>query len=111
MTRSTQKPTGLLSALSGCLFALMLCSPAQADVYRCNIQGKTIYQDRPCHSAEQKALDARQANARQRQQDMVGAARNLPPPESIVWNGSFQMDIIKVSALLDNIRVLGRDCE
>ena len=111
MTASAHKLTSLSGVIAGCLLALIFSSPAQADVYRCDVQGKTTYQDRPCHTGEQRALDARQARARQRQQEMLDAARNLPAPEPIVWNGSFQMDILKVSALLDNIRVLGRDCE
>ncbi|QTD46342.1 DUF4124 domain-containing protein [Ottowia testudinis] len=93
------------------VLTMILCTAVNADVYRCTVNGKIQYQDHPCSSGAQKALDDRNAKARQRQQELATAARNPPPPEPIAWQGSFQQDILKVSALLDHIRVLGRDCE
>lgn len=98
--------------LLGSLFAslILVTPPAHADVYRCKGDGKTSYQDHPCRSGAQAPMDA-QARNRERQQALALSASTLPAAEPIAWNGNFQMDIVKVSALLDNIRILGRDCE
>ena len=78
---------------------------AQAQVNRCTtFEGKIVYSDIPCPSTSKdvKVIDKNRS---------ASVELSMPRPEKVIFSGVPQTDYIKASAMMDNIRVIGRDCE
>ena len=66
--------------------------------------GKVVYSDLQCPaSVSQSATIIKGPTA--------GIGSRLPAPKKIEFTGSPDIDFIKASALMDNIKTIGRDCE
>lgn len=73
--------------------ALLVSAQAWAEVYRCDgPDGRPVFVDRPCAGSvpTQRAPAAKAAS---------------------MFTGNASFDLIRASALIDNMRTLGRDCE
>lgn len=95
------------------LAALAAWLPAQA-VNKCTLpDGAVVYSDAPCPAAskESKALVERPVPAPLRAASAPRIEPPVSPPARVEFTGAPQMDLIRATALMDNIRLLGRDCE
>lgn len=57
-------------------------SPAQAEVYRCSVGGRTVYQDQPCTGTEEGA-PYKAAGARTDVAPVGGPSNNAPPSTNL----------------------------
>lgn len=98
------------------------CLPAYA-VNKCTMaDGRVVYSDAPCPSAskETAVIEPAPPPAAAARSRPAAALRPLPspatlaataPPAKVMFSGTAQLDLVKATALTDNIRTLGRDCE
>jgi hypothetical protein len=79
---------------------LLWTSVTWSQVQKCTgPDGRVVYSDRACPAGSA-------------QTGVKLAPQGLPPvPDKVVFSGTPAVDYIKASALLENIRTLGRDCE
>lgn len=67
--------------------------------------GKVIYSDVACPEASQETRTII------KKAPTPSSSIKLPPPEPIEFTGNPRTDYIKSTAIIDNIRIIGRDCE
>lgn len=80
------------------------CSLVSAQVNRCvGADGKVVYSDTACPNSSREARTVQGVKP--------GYTPPAPKSERITFTGAHRTDYIKASALMDNIRILGRDCE
>lgn len=89
------------------LFAVL----AHAQVHRCTMpDGRVVYSDTACPNAAQDAKTLQRPPT-----PPTPSPKSLPPPvplpAQLTFSGNPDLDYIKASALMDNIRIKGRDCE
>ena len=90
------------------LFLALLCFTTDAQVNRCTgADGRVVYSDTLCPSS---AKDSKTI-VKPPEKAPARLSTGLAPPTRVEFTGAAAMDYIKASALLDNIRTMGRDCE
>lgn len=81
---------------------------------------KRISEERQAKEAEQKQIaqekaikeaELKRAAAKKVEEQASKQQTQLEPPDKVSFSGSAQTDYIKASAIMDNIRIIGRDCE
>jgi len=88
---------------------LLAASGAGAQVHRCTTpDGRVVYSDTACPAS---ATDAKTLVKPPESLSGPRGKRELSPPGRVEFSGNDELDYIKASAILDSIRVSGRDCE
>jgi len=86
--------------------ACLWATGASAQVQKCTMpDGRIVYSDTACPTSSRDAAVVIKKPAATVPTD------KLPPPVPVAFTGTPATDYIKASALMDNIRVIGRDCE
>ncbi|MFZ5483506.1 MAG: DUF4124 domain-containing protein [Pseudomonadota bacterium] len=90
------------------LIAALIATPAWADMYKCvNGMGRVTFSDTPCGNGAIVLEKSNPPAMKNKQAD----ERKLPPPKMIEFPADNRMALIKASALLDNIKTLGWECQ
>ena len=78
----------------------------QAQVQKCvQTDGRTVYSDSPCPNS------SRESKTIVKKPTMAVASEPRRKPAQVRFSGSPDVDYVKAGALMDNIRIMGRDCE
>lgn len=87
--------------------------PALAQVNRCKMpDGRVVYSDTECPSSSTDSKNLVKPAPREwTGGGSQSSTAGIQPGKMVQFSGTPRTDYIKASALLDNIRVIGRDCE